>query len=138
MGGFMSKEVVSKKNKALAISQLTREERAILDRKASHTTLTNAVSELPEYIDEKGELKKPNKEMLVRSFYKRIKDRFEMSCEEIDASGNVMMCNAVRALREDGEYIISQWFSCIVKFLKTQKRNCTLLRLVLQRLSILA
>jgi len=106
----MSKEVAAtKKQKALVFNQLTREQRASLDRKASHTILTNAVSALPDYIDKKGELSKPNKEMLVRSFYKRIKDKFEMSCEEIDESGNVMMSNAVRALREDGEFIIGQY-----------------------------
>ena len=106
----MSKYVaLTKKQKELAISQLTRVERAVLDRKASHTLLTNAVSDLPDYLDKDGALQKPNKEMLVRSFYKRIKDKFGMSCEEIDLNENVMMCNAVRALREDGEYIISQY-----------------------------
>jgi hypothetical protein len=106
----MSKDIsLTKKQKQLVISELTRVERAVLDRKASHTALTNAVSDLPDYLDKGGALQKPNKEMLVRSFYKRIKDKFGMSCEEIDLNENVMMCNAVRTLREDGEYIISQY-----------------------------
>ena len=96
----MSKEIaINKKDKALAVKELTTNELAILERKSAYQDVRQKAKLLPSITLDNGDSKVPNAAGLIKKMNNKVVQVFGESCKDIDAIQDIVASNEIRAIR---------------------------------------